>query len=558
MLKKELIMETIKTGNSVYVLLFVILTTCSCTKKYTEYNTDPTRATLEQQDADNYISGRNFPAMINAVIPAGDPPGGGGNEFANSYQLAFNLAADCYAGHMAQANSWNGNTNNLTYGFNLGWVNEQFNLTGRLMAGWRNIKEITDVSGDSLQLAVAQVIKVIGIIRATDSYGPIPYSGILTESSAPIYDSQESIYLSAFADLAAARDRLYADGVAAGTPLQLYDLIYAGDYVKWARLANSLILRYAMRIVYVEPSLARQWAEAAVSHPAGLITVPADNALQDQKAGNGNFNFYNPLVTLMGYNETRANASMVSVLQGYNDPRISSYYRLSSVPRYTDRYVGIRSGINVTQTLYMTFSPLAVTTTTPMPWMLASEVNFLRAEGALRGWNMGGEARSFYENGVRSAFTESGVTIPAGYLTDDTAVPASYVDPVTAANGGSMDYATTQATTGVSRWTIRWDDAANFETSLHRIMMQKWIALYLNGPEGWAEYRRTGYPRILPVTLNRSGGTVPSTFQVRRLPYPAAQYNQNSGQMGRALALLGGADNGATRLWWDKKTNIPQ
>ncbi|MGJ1285830.1 SusD/RagB family nutrient-binding outer membrane lipoprotein [Sphingobacterium spiritivorum] len=552
-------MKNIKSDYKVCcLLLFVIVAAFSCTKNYADYNTNPALATLEQQNADKYISGKNFPAMINAVLPAGDPPGGGGNEYANSYQVAFNLAADCYSGFMAQAGDWNGNTNNLTYGFNLGWVNEQFALTGKLMAGWKNIKDITDASGDSLQFSVAQIIKVIGIIKTTDSYGPIPYSSILTESSAPAYDSQESIYTSAFQDLVKARNILYKNGASAGSPLRPYDLIYAGDYLKWAKLANSLLLRYAMRIVYADPAKAKQIAEEAVSNPAGLLTNPADNALQSLKPGNGTFNYYNPLVTLVGYQEARANASMQCVLTGYKDPRISVYYKLSNLEGRKSEYVGIRSGINITRVLYEPFSSLNITTTTPMPWMLASEIYFLRAEGAIRGWSMGGTAKDLYETGISTSFSEKGATLPSDYLSDDVSVPKNYIDYVTSSNNSSMDYATSQATTTVNKWTIKWDDAANFETKLHRIVMQKWIALYLNGPEAWAEYRRTGYPRLLPISLNRSGGVVSSTFQVRRLPYPAAQYNKNAEQTSKAITLLGGPDNGATRLWWDKKANIPK
>ncbi|WP_257090729.1 SusD/RagB family nutrient-binding outer membrane lipoprotein [Sphingobacterium sp. E70] len=119
----------------------------ACTKNYAEYNTNPYNATREQMEADGYLTGRNFPIMINAVVPAADA--GAGTNFVNSYQIAFNLAADCYSGYMAQANNWNGNTNNLTYGFNLTWVNEQFNLTGRLLNAWKQVQEATTLSGDS-------------------------------------------------------------------------------------------------------------------------------------------------------------------------------------------------------------------------------------------------------------------------------------------------------------------------------------------------------------------------------------------------------------------------
>lgn len=524
----------------------VALLSFSCTKKYAEYNTDPYKATLEQQVADNYISGKNFPAMINAVTPAGDPLGK--TDYANSYQVAFNLASDCFSGFMGQAGDWGGNTNNLTYGFNLAWANEQFNLTGKLMAAWKNIKDITDITKDSLQFSVAQVIKVTGVIRATDSYGPIPYSAIPTGTFTPAYDGQDSIYYSAFKELVTARDILYKFGAASGTPLKEYDLIYEGDYLKWAKYANSLILRLAMRIVYVDPANAKKYAEEAVTNPAGLLSLPSESALHSLKPGNGAFNYNNPLVTLtLNYEETRAGASMQSILSGYKDPRLNVYFSNATLAGHNSEVVGVRSGINVTRSLYQPFSRLNVANGTPLSWMQASEVSFLRAEGAIRGWNMGGTAKDFYEQGIKTAFAEAGVAIPVNYLSDAVSKPADYVD---FANSGNNVLNPNTDTV-----SIKWDEQAVFKVKLHRIMNQKWIALYPNGCEAWAEYRRTGYPRIFPVALNRSGGTVNTNLQVRRLPYPVAQYNQNGAQVARGIVKLGGPDNGGTQLWWDKNTN---
>lgn len=70
-------------------------------KNYPEYNTNPYVPTLEQLNADNFIVGRNFPSMMDAIIPAGDV--GSGTDFANSYQISNNLAGDVFSGFMGQA-----------------------------------------------------------------------------------------------------------------------------------------------------------------------------------------------------------------------------------------------------------------------------------------------------------------------------------------------------------------------------------------------------------------------------------------------------------------------
>ena len=92
------------------------------------------------------------------------------------------------------------------------------------------------------------------------------------------------------------------------------------------------------------------------------------------------------------------------------------------------------------------------------------------------------------------------------------------------------------------------------EEKLERIITQKWIAIYPDGQEAWSEFRRTAYPKVFPVMINNSGGTINTNKQVRRIPYPASEYRNNANNVNNAVStLLGGADNGGTQLWWDKK-----
>jgi hypothetical protein len=88
---------------------------------------------------------------------------------------------------------------------------------------------------------------------------------------------------------------------------------------------------------------------------------------------------------------------------------------------------------------------------------------------------------------------------------------------------------------------------------MERIITQKWIAMFPEGQEAWTEYRRTGYPKLFPVVNNNSGGTISTDVQIRRLPFPQNEYNTNATEVNKAIQLLGGADNGGTRLWWDKQ-----
>ena len=129
------------------------------------------------------------------------------------------------------------------------------------------------------------------------------------------------------------------------------------------------------------------------------------------------------------------------------------------------------------------------------------------------------------------------------YLADATSLPASYVDPL----GKESNTGETGAI------TVKWDERGDFETNLEQIIAQKWLAIFPSGFEAWCEFRRTGYPRLMPATNNRSGGVIPQGGYANRMPYPVEEYQENNAHINEALTLLGGPDNMATRLWWDCK-----
>ncbi|MCX6237291.1 MAG: SusD/RagB family nutrient-binding outer membrane lipoprotein, partial [Bacteroidia bacterium] len=179
-------------------------------------------------------------------------------------------------------------------------------------------------------------------------------------------------------------------------------------------------------------------------------------------------------------------------------------------------------------------------------WMTAAESYFLRDEGALRGWNMGGLAQDFYNQGISASFVENGLQTSAAatYAANNLLVPTAFTD-----NSGQSG----NNIAAPSTVTIAWSATDPFETSLERIVTQKWIAMFPDGPEGWAEFRRTGYPKIFPVVNNNSNGTINTTTQVRRISFPQSEYNNNKAGVQSGISALGGPDNGGTKLWWDKK-----
>jgi hypothetical protein len=240
---------------------------------------------------------------------------------------------------------------------------------------------------------------------------------------------------------------------------------------------------------------------------------------------------------------------MKSITEGYSDTREAAYFLPSA---YDGKFEGIRQGQNITTSAYSGFSLLNVQATTPMEIMAASESYFLRAEGALRGWNMGsGTAQTFYEQGITLSFQEKGVAMPAGYLTNATSTANPYVDPTNATNNVPA------GSTYLNNITIAWNSGASFEQNLQRIITQKWLAIYPDGEEAWSDFRRTGYPKLFPVVVNNSGGTISTTAFVKRIPFAADELQNNPKGVATGVTALGGPDNGGTKLWWDKNPLVP-
>ena len=479
------------------------------------------------------------------------------------YQLAQNLNCDLYSGYLEVPTPFNGNNNNSTYLMNEGWNNTPFKV-GALYI----MKPVSDILSNTElvdYVAIAKIIRVAGVHRTTDVYGPIPYSKAMQGGQSVPYDSQEDIYKSFFLDLTESVDNLTAfmqTPEAAITPTRInsFDIMCGGSYVQWIRFANTLRLRLAMRIVKVDPALAKAEAEAAITQKYGVLTN-ADKSVSAKSA-----TLTNPLqVISFAYNDTRAGAPYVSMLQGYKDPRLAAtvkpigWFKNKDIKNEAGdplnqigKYIGIRQGIVIpNKSNYEMYSVINMDETVkssleyPLPIMNVSEAYFLRAEGVLRGWNMGGgDAKSLYEAGILQAFKEKDVTdmsLYNDYIANNTDLPADYVDPFNPANN----------IVNANDITVKWDETADNETKLQRIITQKWISIFPEGQEAWSEFRRTGYPKLFPVASNRSNGIIPDGEFIKRLRFTEDERNTNLPAVEEAIKLLGGPDDINTRVWWD-------
>lgn len=520
-------------------LVCLLLMTASCTDNFEKYNTNPNRATDADIEKDMLALGGMFPTMMVDIIPTSDVD-------ANEYQRARNLTGDIFCGYMAAIGDWTGSTNNSTYNlYYREWNDVAFDVAYRIMGAWDQIRRKSEEYNVPSAFSLAEILKVMNLHRVADNYGPIPYSKVGQGALGSAYDSQEDVYKGFIKDLDASIKELesFVSADPNAKPLKKFDLIYGGDYKKWIVFANSLKLRLAMRMVYAEPELAKQYAQEAVNGTYGVMTGNQDNAVL--KSGLG-VQVYNPLwVCSSRYNDARMGASMESFLKGYKDPRMEVYFSPSEL---ADKgYYGVRNGVVIdNKSSYAKMSSPNVSnnsTTSPILWMCAAEMYFLRAEGALRGWSMGGTAEELYNKGIKTSFEHRGVgSGAAAYIEDAASTPVAFTDQV-----GSADI---NAYTDVK---IKWDAGALFEKNLERIITQKWLAMYPEGQEAWSEFRRTGYPKIFPVVTNYSGGTIDKDIQIRRVIYPRSEYRANRKELDKAVEMLGGPDNGGTKLWWDKK-----
>lgn len=419
------------------------------------------------------------------------------------------------------------------------------------------VEKLCEESGDDMPLMVANIIKVAAMSRVTDTYGPIPYSQIGKDGKIETpYDPQDKVYDKFFEELTNSVNALNAklvDNPDYTIPSSA-DYVYKGDVKKWIRFANSLKMRLAMRIVYADKEKAQaRFVEAMDPVNGGIMEQNDQNAMWDYFKSSSN-----PIYVASRYNsaegsltggDSHAAADIICYMNGYNDNRREKYFVKSEYGYH--EYVGVRRGIELS-TLGKNarkYSGINVAESDPVIWMNAAETYFLRAEAvAVHGFTNPHEtmtAKDLYEEGIRKSFEQWGADL-GYYLEDGYSTPQTYNDPESVNSYSER----------LSEITVKWNDGAAQEEKQERIIIQKWIANWTLGNEAWADYRRTGYPKLIPATAegNKSGGKVDSELGARRMPYPADEYVSNKNNVLEAVSeYLKGADEMGTFIWWDCK-----
>lgn len=529
------------------ILSTLTVASVSCTGNYMDINSNPYQP--GDLSADDYALGSAMNNLASCVVSSD----------VNTAQFTDCLLGGPMGGYFADSNSsWNNTIAN--YNATDNWTNvflKSDRIIPILFTNLTAVETIARNSGNEVPLAIAKIIKVAAMSRVTDAYGPIPYSQIGKDGSVTTpYDSQEAVYDTFFQELSEAVKTLQANPEASLTATA--DYVYNGNLAKWVKFANSLKLRLAMRIVYANQTKARQWAEDAVkADNGGVIEDNADNA---------QWNYFgtvtNPLYTATRYNaaadtetggDTHVAADIICYMNAYSDPRLKAYF-VKSEWGGDNEYVGIRRGIDLStiSNIARKYSGVKVAQSDPIYWMNAAEVAFLRAEavGVFDFTNVGSDAKTLYEKGVSLSFEQWGAGSATSYLASNSQdKKLSYTDP-----SGANSYGQTDKFVAIA---AKWDAGASKEQMQQRIITQKWIANWMLGNEAWADFRRTGYPYLMPATEagNKSGGVITDLAAgARRMPYPTDEFISNKENVENAVAtLLKGANTYATRIWWDCK-----
>lgn len=349
------------------------------------------------------------------------------------------------------------------------------------------------------QIAIARILKSYYFLMLTDAFGDVPFSQALQGKGIIPYDKQENIYPAVINELKEAVAQFDAGATVQG------DVLFSGNTTKWKKLANSIRAIAALRMSKANATLGKTEFAAAIA--AGVIDANADNAGIVYPGGNYRNPIYNYYVITQRF-DYAVSKTVTDYLSGISDPRINAFgHTTQGFP-----YGLTRNDALAWQTLNPNFAFLYAFTNTPqtMPVYLvtAGQMYLARAEAARLGWTSEVTA-TMYATGITLEMNRWGIT-------DATAIATYLAQPAVAL--GSND--------------------------AQKIAEQRWVSHFPDGNQGWAEWRRTGYPVLTPAP--GSGKQVP-----RRIPYGPNEplYNPTN----YAAAAAGYSNNSQDgKVWWDK------
>lgn len=413
--------------------------------------------------------------------------------------------------------------------------------------------------------AVALIIQAYTGHEIVDFYGAAPFTDWRNVNRIPPlkYEKGADIYNMIFDDLDEAIAILKERQPSQPELEKIEDVdgknISFGDWRRWVKFANSIKLRMALNIVKYDAAKAQQKAEEAVADEIGVLTEADEKDIAYYPVGDVKSCLWFMCNT---WHDLRLNASLENILKHFKNPLLREWFDTNPteiIDKNTgesspyDVY-GMRSGIRMNNLNASDrkngYGPFSVLTNKykymPQPFLKRVECLFLRAEGALRGWAMGGTAQQFYEAGIRLAFEENGIT--------DQSVIDEYINLTDVRNVDYVDpFNQLHNIKGRVKVDVKWNEADTDELKLEKIITQKYIANFPMSGEAWTTFRRTGYPRLFPVyTVGNNMGDVDWELQLRRIPL--VKTTNNTLEIASLEEALGAPNLGSTRVFWDVPT----
>jgi len=533
------------------LLILMIVLADACTKDYKELNTNPALLSEDLVTSEFLLTGVQY----------GIAGGMGASDVGNYAGMTVRVDNAPFVDHFDDG----------------AWYDTYTSYCNNLAAIIRKTSNDPELVNKK---AIARILKVWVYSQATDIYGDIPYfeaNKAPDEAIAsPKYDTQESIYQDFFKELKEAAAELDASKESFGNA----DLYYAGNVAKWKKFANSLRLRLALRVRYVNEQMAKdnmgdlQEADLITNRIDDAAIYTADDIEEHRNEG------YNRIVNGVDENERQeyirhqlVGKAMLDALVGsspptnpldprtkviadtaeldgrtINPPHAPFGFRaqplLGNVPVENKYPYG-----SLSTSIFSLFWYLAVI---EQPILRSSEVYFALAEAAL--FNLrSGDANVYFKKGIEQSIIE----IQSLYNKGKDKMPAllelvygSGFDATGYLAYKEMTQSQIDAFLASATTTLTGSD----DEKLEQIINQKMIALYPNELEGWSEWRRTGYPRVLVAANEQSSlhGVSP-----RRQHYPNIEASINSVNHNEALERMGGTDDLLEKVWWDANPNAP-
>ena len=349
------------------------------------------------------------------------------------------------------------------------------------------------------KIAIAKIFRAYAFSVLVNTFGDIPYTEALQggANTAPKYDNQKDVYYSLLDTIDASIAELDPDAGGFGSS----DLIYNGDVGEWIKFANSVKLKLGLVIADVDPARAKTEVEAAAPN---VFTSNSDNAIFPYQITPPNVNPIWTNLVQSNRNDFVAASTIIDTMNIHNDPRRPYYFTETS----PGKYIGGKSGSGNSFNNYSHPSDKIEAPDFSGIIMDYAEVEFLLAEGAARGMNVGGSAEEHYNNGVAASIQ---------WWTDGASDGAAYL-----------------------AMPINQFDAANWQKS---VGVQAWINYYTRGFDSWLSIRKLDYPKIV------APASAVSPFPVR-VTYPPNEENLNPNYKEAASSI--GGDEVTTKLFWDK------